>query len=129
MSAMRHYFPHYSAIPHGFWRWPNFTPKEIACKGDGSIMVDVNAMDALQKARLYAGVPLYINSGYRSPLHNARVGGAPLSRHKYGDAFDISLRGFEKEQLHRILLAAGFIGFGLRYQHFIHADTWRKRVW
>ncbi len=33
-----------------------------------------------------------VNSGYRNPIHNAAIGGAPESRHIYGDAADIGLQ-------------------------------------
>ena len=32
-----------------------------------------------------------VNSGYRSPALNAAVGGAPRSRHMYGEAADITV--------------------------------------
>jgi zinc D-Ala-D-Ala carboxypeptidase len=38
--------------------------------------------------------PLVINSGHRCALHNARVGGAPLSLHKRL-AFDVALSGHD----------------------------------
>ncbi|MFK7914763.1 MAG: D-Ala-D-Ala carboxypeptidase family metallohydrolase [Pseudomonadales bacterium] len=37
----------------------------------------------------WSGATLTILSGYRTPLHNARVGGAATSRHIYGDAVDL----------------------------------------
>lgn len=37
----------------------------------------------------WSGTTLTILSGYRTPLHNAAVGGAPTSRHIYGDAVDV----------------------------------------
>lgn len=44
---------------------------------------------ALEPARLILGVPLHINSGYRSPRINALVGGAINSAHMRGLAADI----------------------------------------
>ena len=40
--------------------------------------------------------PLVINSGYRSPEVNKRVGGAPTSNHLTGCAVDIHVSGFEQ---------------------------------
>lgn len=37
------------------------------------------------------GRPVAVNSGYRSPALNAAVGGAPRSRHMYGEAADITV--------------------------------------
>ncbi|NIQ13398.1 MAG: hypothetical protein GTO02_03000 [Candidatus Dadabacteria bacterium] len=42
--------------------------------------------------------PLKVNSAYRSPEHNARVGGTPHSKHVYGKAFDIATHHLNKEQ-------------------------------
>lgn len=123
------YFKHYSEVPESFWKWPNFTPKEIASKGDGSIIIHFRSLDCLQFARTLAKKPFHINSGYRDPLYNARVGGGLESMHMKGQAFDISLAGFDKTELHQILLKAGFTGFGLHYKTFIHADTGRPRTW
>jgi uncharacterized protein YcbK (DUF882 family) len=108
-------------------RWPNFSPKEVASKGDGTLLIDEHALDCLQKARDIAGKPLIINCGYRDELHNALVGGAPRSYHLEGRAFDISLRGFTKAELIKICEQAGFTGFGVNYSTFLHVDTGRKR--
>lgn len=37
------------------------------------------------------GKPIYVNSGYRCPRHNAAVGGVPNSQHMRGEAADIRL--------------------------------------
>ena len=75
---------------------------------------------------------MLITSAYRDPVHNARVGGAPLSRHKAGDAFDISLRtsagGHTRAQLLAVCQAAGFTGFGF-YSSFLHVACGPARRW
>ena len=43
----------------------------------------------LEPLRLLWGAPIFCVSGYRSPEHNARVGGAGQSRHMLGQAADI----------------------------------------
>ncbi len=123
------HFDHYSLVPESIWRWPNFGPKEIASKGNGSLLIDFDAMDKLQHARTFAGKPFIIHSAYRDELHNANVGGAPRSYHLEGKAFDIGLSGFNREDLVFILRKAGFTGFGIHYRNFVHADTGRKREW
>lgn len=110
------------------WRWPHFTPREMASKGDGSLILVEEAMDALERAREALGEPFIILSAYRDPLHNARVGGAPRSRHKVGDAFDIALRNHRKHELLEACRAAGFTGTGF-YQTFLHVDLGPKRSW
>lgn len=123
------FYSHYSQVPPSVWRWPDFTPREIASRGDGSILINSAALDRLQAARTAAGKPFIIHCGYRDELHNAAVGGAPRSMHLEGRAFDIGLDGFTKPELLAVLEQAGFTGLGLRYTTFIHADTGRKRRW
>jgi hypothetical protein len=33
------------------WRWPNFSPAEIACRGTGKVLVNEPALDKLQALR------------------------------------------------------------------------------
>lgn len=44
--------------------------------------------ELLEPARLLLGVPLHINSGYRSRAVNKAVGGSVMSAHTYGRAAD-----------------------------------------
>lgn len=111
------------------WLWKNFTPKEIACKGSGEILVDYHALDCLQKFRLIVDVPFSPNSAYRSEEHNKKIGGAKNSMHRKGRAFDIPIT----ENLSRNLIKfaakeAGFTGIG-DYNTFVHIDTGPVRYW
>lgn len=121
-----------SARPYP-WHWKNFSPSEVACK-DGSIMIDTDAMDALQALRDAMGAPLRINSAYRSPAHNAKVGGAPRSYHMQAMAFDIRIDGHDPHELERKALECGFRGVG-RYHGpkypdpFLHVDIGPEREW
>ena len=112
---------HWSEIDPAEWPWRNFTPDEIACKGTGRLLIKHAAMHALQIARDTVSKPFVINSAYRSPRYNAKIGGVKNSYHTKGMAFDISLRGHDKHQLVNELVAAGFRGIG-HYPTFIHAD-------
>jgi len=123
------FFQHWQDVPQDLWRWGFFTPQEIASKGNGSILVHFESLDKLQAARIKANRPFIIDSGYRDPDYNSRIGGAKDSMHKQGRAFDVRLKGFDKAELHNILLSVGFTGFGLHYATFIHADTGPKRTW
>jgi zinc D-Ala-D-Ala carboxypeptidase len=111
-----------------FWRWKNFTPAELACKGSGELLLDMDALDKLQLVRETLKVPLKINSAFRSPAHNAAEGGSKNSMHTKGKAFDISLKGVDPKVLYAAAKAAGFTGFGF-YRTFLHVDTGRAREW
>jgi hypothetical protein len=102
-------------------RWPHFSARAIACPCCGGIVIWPEALDALERLRAALGAPLHITSGHRCALHNARVGGAPLSMHKRL-AFDIALSGHDRAQLLLAARRAGFTGFGFG-QSFLHLDT------
>jgi uncharacterized protein YcbK (DUF882 family) len=123
------FFEHYSLVPEVIWRWYSFQPKEIASRMDGSLLINFSAMDKLQSARELANRPFYINSAYRDEMHNSMIGGSPRSYHLEGRAFDISLKNFEKDKLIKILENAGFTGFGVNYNSFVHCDDGKERRW
>lgn len=124
------YFDHWTKVPADFWRWPNFTPEEIACRGTGKVGVDPEAMDRLQRLRDLIGSPLMLNSAYRSPEHNRAVGGATRSQHLKARAFDVSMANHDPERFEAAARAAGFTGFGFyKRNNFIHVDIGPDREW
>ncbi len=114
--------PHWREMDLRNWPWEHFKPWELASRGDGSVCTIRSAGDMLERLRELIGKPLFITSAYRDPIHNARVGGAPLSRHKAGDAFDIALSGLNRCELAEAAAEVGFTGMG-KYQTFLHIDT------
>jgi len=110
------------------WRWPHFSPREIACKGSGAVKVVPAALDALEDMRRHLGGPLTIVSGYRSPEHNKAVGGAKGSKHMDGTAFDVACRPSQQEEMIEAASKAGFFGIG-RYDNWIHVDLGPARTW
>jgi len=50
--------------------------------------------------------PLRINSGYRTPEHNRRVGGVPTSKHIEGKAFDIATHHLNSQQKRELIKRA-----------------------
>lgn len=106
-------------MPENAWRWPNFSPAEIACRGTGKLLINAPALDKLQALRGRLGKPLIVRSAYRSPEHNRAVGGAKRSKHMDGAAFDIAM-AWEIE----------FLGFGFYPRSgFIHVDLGPARQW
>lgn len=128
LTLTHNLFEHWSKVPRSIWVWENFTPKEIASRGDGSILIVPEALDKLQKLRNMLGRPLFIDSAYRDAIHNARVGGAPLSNHRKGIAFDINLINQDKDKLYNAAKACDFTGFGF-YNSFLHIDCGEPREW
>jgi zinc D-Ala-D-Ala carboxypeptidase len=112
------------------WRWPNFSPAEIACRGTGRLLINEEALDRLQALRDALGKPLIVRSAYRSPEHNRAVGGAAASRHLDGAAFDIAMANHDPEAFETAARAAGFRGFGFYPRSgFMHIDTGPTREW
>ena len=68
-------FRHHLDVPERDWRWKNFSPAEIACRGTGQLKLHPEAIDKLQALRDRLGKPLIVRSAYRSPEHNRAVGG------------------------------------------------------
>ena len=72
----------------------HFKVKEFACKdGSDAVLVAPRLVMVLQTIRDHFGTAVTINSGYRTPQYNAKVGGVAHSQHCYGTAADITVRG------------------------------------
>lgn len=72
----------------------NFKVSEFACKdGSDAVLVAPRLVMVLQTIRDHFGTAVTINSGYRTPQYNAKVGGVAHSQHCYGTAADISVKG------------------------------------
>lgn len=122
-------FPHHSRVPMRDWRWEHFMPAELACRHCGEVLIHEDSLDTLQDLRYALDRPMHLSSAYRCPIHNAMVGGAPLSMHKFGRAFDVQLRGLDKQRLIDLADSVGFDGIGVNYRTFVHVDTGRRRRW
>lgn len=110
----------------------NFSLQEFACK-DGTqvppeLLPNVQKLAAqLQILRDYLGESIHINSGYRSPEHNKKVGGKKASQHLLAKAADITVKSKTPKQLAAIiekLISEGKLklgGMGV-YPGFVHVD-------
>lgn len=81
------------------------------------------------------GGPVVVNSGYRSPALNAAVGGAPRSRHMYGEAADITVGSPSANAALFALLESGGFDFdqliderGYAWLHVSWCRTNRRQV-
>ena len=90
--------------------------------GSGQFM-DAEFLNILDKARELANTSFVITSGYRTEIHNKKVGGVSSSSHRIGKACDISCRDSRKRsQIITALLEAGFTRIGVG-STFIHVDN------
>ena len=123
-------YDHWTQVPrtHTAWPWEHFKPKEMACRGTGKLTVEPRLLGYLDLLRGRFGNPLTVHSAYRSPYHNAKVGGAPFSSHLKAVAVDLSIVGQDKKQMERLAKEVGFTGFGY-YRTFLHIDLGRPRFW
>lgn len=131
-------YSHWTDVPKSEWHWPNFSPEEMACRGSGKLIVDERAMDMLQTLRNKLGKPLIVQSAYRTPAHNKKVGGAKKSQHLLCKAFDISMLNHNPVAFEEAARSVGFKGIGhypMTDQNFMHVDAratgakWNKGGW
>lgn len=112
---------------------PNFKLSEFLSKDGNNSGFKINSkvIDGLETLRSLAGnKPITIDSAYRSPERNAKVGGVDNSQHTQGNAVDIKIPGLTVNQMAALARKAGFTGIGLYpSQGFIHVDVSKKREW
>jgi uncharacterized protein YcbK (DUF882 family) len=111
----------------------NFNLEEFDCKDGTKVpnkyLLNVKEVaDNLQVLRDYLGVSVSVTgSGYRSPAHNKKVGGAKFSQHLTASGADINAEGYEPKQLAEVielLILKGKMkqgGLGT-YPNFVHYD-------
>jgi zinc D-Ala-D-Ala carboxypeptidase len=101
------------------------SPDEIG-SGNNMCLIFLNKLD---KARELAGIPFKINSGYRTPKHNAKIGGVKGSAHTNipCNAADINVVGTAgRFKIINAALKVGFNRIGIG-KTFIHLDTDLKK--
>jgi len=109
-----------------------FSLYEFECPCCKRVMLSPDLLARLNHLRRVINRPIYINSGYRCPEENHKVGGVPGSYHLLGMAVDIHVKDF---LLYDLLIYAREIGFkGIGYyekSNFLHLDirSGEKRVW
>ena len=93
----------------------------------------VKVANQLQYLRDYLGKPIKVNSAYRSPEHNAKVGGSKTSQHLLGKAADITIQSLKPAEVFMIieeLIDMGHMlqgGLGL-YDTFVHYDIRKTKA-
>ena len=113
----------------------DFKQKDNACD---MVLIDCNLAVLLQCIENHFGKQININSGYRSPAYNAKVGGAEHSYHIEGQAADISISDISLSEIARYadykLGQKGGVGVYTDL-NFVHVDTrgypsyWKYTGW
>jgi uncharacterized protein YcbK (DUF882 family) len=88
----------------------------------------VRTLKAIER---HYGRSVVVTSGYRSPKHNRRVGGASGSRHTSCEAADVQIEGVSKWQLAKYLRSMPGRGGVGTYCHTesVHIDIGNTRDW
>lgn len=103
----------------------NFKVSEFACKdGSDAVLVAPRLVMVLQSIRSHFGAAVTINSAYRTPQYNAKVGGVAHSQHCYGTAADITVKGQTPEAVaaYARTIMPDWGGVGV-YKSFTHIDV------
>lgn len=102
----------------------HFEAKEFACK-DGSyeLLICTELIEVLEKIRNHFQAPCIINSGYRTPSHNAKINGARNSYHCKGMAADIEVKGHSPKEVAEYANSIIDKGGVIQYTNFVHVDT------
>lgn len=90
-------------------------------QGSGQLM-DKQILEMLDLVREKFDKPIHINSGYRTSVHNEKVGGKQNSSHLKGLAVDIACNNSrDRHELLWCLQDVGFNRIGIA-KTFIHVD-------
>lgn len=102
----------------------HFIGKEMACKdGTAEYMYAPELMRVLESIREHFNKPVIINSGYRTPEWNTKVGGAKNSYHVKGMAADIVVKGVNPKQVAEYASVIMQNGGVIQYTNFTHIDV------
>tara|TARA_R100001443_G_scaffold66220_1_gene75331 strand:+ start:382 stop:759 length:378 start_codon:yes stop_codon:yes gene_type:complete len=89
--------------------------------------MDKEFLFKLDEARMMAGTPFKITSGYRTEAHNKKVGGVKGSSHTKGCAVDIAINsGLQRSVIVCALAKAGFTRIGIA-KTFVHVDLDKEK--
>lgn len=102
----------------------HFKVREFRCKdGSDPILIDTEFVRTkLQGIRDFFGMPVTINSAYRTGAYNSKVGGAVKSYHLTGQAFDIMIKDTAPQEVARYAQKIGVPGI-IQYNTFVHVDS------
>ena len=83
----------------------------------------------LEELIVRAKTPIVINSGYRSPQLNKKLGGSPTSNHLTGCAVDIRVAGIEQAMRYAVILMDYADETKQDYDEIIIEKNCRGAIW
>ncbi len=101
---------------------PDFNLREYASPDTEEVKIDARLVTIIQLIRYRMGCEVTVNSGYRTPEYNHKVGGAIASLHLKGLAVDVTPE--DKNLVKLFKIAAEFEevrGLGI-YKSHVHID-------
>jgi len=109
----------------------NFTVDEMACKdGSDTLLYSHRLMMLIQAIRVIVG-PITINSAFRPPAYNKKIGGVIGSYHQYGVAVDMSIpKGYTPDSFYKVVeqVCGTQCSIGV-YKSFVHLDIGHVARW
>lgn len=103
----------------------HFKAEEFRCKdGTKEFLWAPELLAVLETIRNHFNEPVIINSGYRTPTWNTKVGGAKNSYHVKGMAADIRVKNVSPKEVAKF--ASEYMknhGGVICYKNFVHVDV------
>ena len=122
--------------PNKYFKEDEFKCKCGKCELPPNVPSD-QLVDLLCEIREQFEAPIIINSAYRCPTYNAKVGGAKTSQHTIGSAVDFVVKGVKTEEVYNFVLEKWGeepLGIAVKnnpndeYAGFVHLDTRGKKA-
>lgn len=102
----------------------HFKATEFQCKDKSKgLLIAQSLIDTLENIRRHFNEPVHINSGYRTPKWNEKVGGTSNSYHCKGMAADIWVRNHNTAEVAKYANSIMENGGIIRYTNFVHIDV------
>lgn len=108
----------------------HFKASEWKCKdGEEYFLWSDDLVAILEDVRNHFNAPVIINSAYRTPEWNSRVGGAKNSYHIKGMAADIRVKDHSTREVAKYIAYELMPNWGgvIRYTNFVHVDVRAKK--
>lgn len=104
-----------------------FTEAEMRITKDTPLDIIQNCYNlaefVLDPLREFIKKPILINSWYRSPEYNKKVGGAKNSQHTLGEAVDFIVKGMTIEEIYAIIIRMELV-FDQLIMEYGNGTTW-----